>query len=226
MTNEPLGAPSAAADRPDPMLPTLTPAQLDRVAAHGTRRATTAGEVLFAPGDQVRHSFVVTSGAVEIVQGDGPAARVVLILGPGHFTGELNMLSGRRVLLRARVREPGEVIAIERENLRALVQLDTDLGEIFMRAFLLRRVGLVEQGLGDMVLVGSTHSPGTLRLKEFLARNGHPYTYFDLDRDPEVQALLDRFHVAIDDIPVTICRGEFVLRNPTNEELANCLGFN
>jgi thioredoxin reductase (NADPH) len=224
MTAPPLNA--APADRPDPMLPTLTPAQLARVAAHGTRRAMTAGEVLFAPGDQVAHSYVVTSGVVEIVQGDGPAARVVLVLQAGQFTGELNMLSGRRVLLRARVREAGELIAVERESLRELVQLDSELGEIFMRAFLLRRVGLVEQGLGDMVLLGSTHSPGTLRLKEFLARNGHPYTYFDLDRDPDVQTFLDRFHVAIDDIPVTICRGEFVLRNPTNEQLANCLGFN
>ena len=94
-----------------------------------------------------------------------------------------------------------------------------------MRAFILRRVELIAHGLGDVVLVGSTHSAGTLRIKEFLTRNGHPYTYLDLDRDADVQELLDGFHVAVADIPVLICRGETVLRNPTNAQIADCLGL-
>jgi thioredoxin reductase (NADPH) len=95
-----------------------------------------------------------------------------------------------------------------------------------MRAFILRRVALIARGIGDVVLLGSGFSPGTLRVKEFLSRNGHPYTYVDLDRDDGVQELLDRFHVDASDVPVVICRGEFVLRNPTNQEIAECLGFN
>src|SRR5918999_3946196 len=95
-----------------------------------------------------------------------------------------------------------------------------------MRAFILRRVELVAAGMGDIVLIGSMHSGGTLRIKEFLMRNGHPYSYIDLERDPGVQNLLDGFHVSASEIPVVICRGEIVLRNPTNQQVADCLGFN
>jgi thioredoxin reductase (NADPH) len=118
------------------------------------------------------------------------------------------------------------VIELDRQHLLALVQTDAELGEIVMRAFILRRVELVAVGLGDVVLVGSTHSAGTLRIKEFLMRNGHPYSYIDLEHDPEVQNLLDGFHVTPSDIPVVICRGKLVLRNPTNQQVADCLGFN
>ena len=107
-----------------------------------------------------------------------------------------------------------------------LIQTDAELSEILMRAFILRRVELILAGLGDTVLIGSTHSAATLRVKEFLTRNGHPYTYIDLDRETDVQELLDRFHVGIADIPILICRGELALRNPTSQEIARCLGFN
>ena len=101
-----------------------------------------------------------------------------------------------------RASEPGEVIEVDRDKLLALVQTDAELSEILMRAFILRRVELVTQGIGDVVLIGSAHSAGTLRAKEFLTRNGHPHTYIDLDRDPEVQELLDRFQVGVADIPI------------------------
>jgi thioredoxin reductase (NADPH) len=120
----------------------------------------------------------------------------------------------------------GEVIELPREALLALVQTDPEISEILMRAFILRRVELITSGLGDAVLIGSTHSPGTLRIKEFLMRNGHPYTYLDLDRDADVQAMLDHFHVGVADVPVLVCRGELVLRNPNNQQIADCLGFN
>ena len=100
------------------------------------------------------------------------------------------------------------------------MQTDSQLGEIIMRAFILRRVELIAHGLGDVVLLGSNHCSGTLRVKEFLTRNGHPYSYIDLDRDADVQVLLDRFHVTGGDVPVLICRGETVLRNPTNQQIA------
>jgi thioredoxin reductase (NADPH) len=125
-----------------------------------------------------------------------------------------------------RAGERGEIIEVEHERLLSLVQTDAELSEIFMRAFLLRRAKLLASGLRDVVLVGSNHSQGTLRIKEFLTRNGHPYLSLDLDRDTDAQDLLDRFRVGIAEVPVLICRGDAVLRNPSNREIADCLGFN
>ena len=106
------------------------------------------------------------------------------------------------------------------------MQTDSELSEILMRAFILRRVELIARGLRRCRPRRVEPFPGTLRIKEFLTRNGHPYAYIDLDRDAGVQELLDRFHVAVEDVPVLICRGEVVLRNPTNQQIADCLGFN
>jgi thioredoxin reductase (NADPH) len=128
--------------------------------------------------------------------------------------------------MRTQVTEPGEVIELTRDQLLSLIQTDTEIGDVVMRAFIYRRVELVAQGIGDVVLVGSMHSGETLRIREFLTRNGHPFSYLDLDKDPDTQDLLDRFHVAVSEIPVMICRGDAVLRNPSNEAIADCLGFN
>ena len=135
------------------------------------------------------------------------------------------MLSGRRAIFRARVTKPGKVIELDRQHMMALVQNDVEIGDILMRAFILRRVELVAAGVGDVVLIGSTHSAGTFRIKEFLMRNGHPYRYIDLEHDCDVQTLLDSFHMVTGEI-VVICRGEGVFRNPANQEIADCLGFN
>ena len=226
MTDPYLPVPLTLAARVDQVFPTLTPAQIARVAAHGQVRAVQPGEVLVEAGDQVVPFFVVTAGQVDIVQPYGTTETLVAVHRPGQFTGEVNMLSGRRTLVRARASASGEVIELDRDHLLALVQTDGELGEIFLRAFLLRRVELIAHGIGDVVLVGSSHSPGTLRVKEFLTRNGHPYASIDLDRDADVQELLDRFQVTVDDVPVVICRGTVVLRNPTNQQIADCLGFN
>jgi thioredoxin reductase (NADPH) len=208
------------------MFPTLTPVQVERIAVHGKRRAVTRAEVLFESGATVVPFFVVASGAIEIVRPGAAAETLITVHKPGQFTGEVQMLYGRRALVAARVRESGEVIELERERLMALVQTDSELGDIILRAFILRRVELIAHGFGDVVLIGSSHCAGTLRVKEFLTRNGHPYTYVDLDRDADVQTLLDQFHVSAADVPVLICRGEVVLRRPSNEQIAECLGFN
>jgi thioredoxin reductase (NADPH) len=208
------------------MFPTLTSAQLERVAAHGRVRSIQAGEVLVEPGQQIVPFYVLTAGQVEVVRPSGNSETLVIVYGPGQFTGEVNMLSGRPAMLRVRASESGEVIEVDRDRLLALVQTDSELGELIMRAFIVRRVELIAHGLGDVVLVGSNHCAGTLRVKEFLTRNGHPYSYIDLDRDADVQNLLDRFHITTTDVPVVICRGDVVLRNPTNQQIANCLGFN
>jgi thioredoxin reductase (NADPH) len=170
--------------------------------------------------------FAVTAGELEVVRLFGGTVTRVALHGPGNFTGEVSTLAGRRAMARLRATRPGAVIELDREGLLALVQTDAELSEIILRAFVLRRVELVAQGLGYVVLVGSDHCSGTLRAREFLTRNGHPYAYIDLDRDEGVQELLDRFHVAAADVPIVICRGEIVLRNPANQQIAECLGFN
>jgi thioredoxin reductase (NADPH) len=223
-TTSPL--PLTLASRVDQVFPTLTPAQITRIAAHGHVRQVQRGEVLAEANEPIARFFVVTAGQVELVRLSGATEALVAILRSGQFTGEVTMLSGRRGLVRIRVGEPGAVIEIERDRVLALVQTDGELSEIFMRAFILRRVELIAHGFGDVVLVGSSHSAGTLRIQAFLTRNGHPYASLDLDRDADVQALLDRFQVTVDDVPVVICRGTVVLRNPTNEQIADCLGFN
>ncbi|HEV2845428.1 MAG TPA: FAD-dependent oxidoreductase [Thermoanaerobaculia bacterium] len=210
----------------DKTFPTLTPEQVARISVHGTVRPVRRGEVLVEAGDAAVPFFVVATGQLEIVQLSNGMETLVAVHGPGQFTGEVNMLSGRRSLVRARVAETGEVIQLDRECMLALVQTDSEIGEILLRAFILRRVELIAHGIGDAVLIGSDHCSGTLRAREFLTRNGHPYAYIDLDREEGVQDLLDQFHITAEDVPVLICRGELVLRNPTNQEIADCLGFN
>ena len=170
--------------------------------------------------------IVVLEGEVALVHPADGSELLIKVLGHGQFTGEFNLLAGRRALARARAQTDGEVIELSREQLLRLIQTDFELSELLMRAFILRRVELMERGLGDVVMIGSQFCSGTLRVKEFLSRNAHPFAYLDLEQDAEVQQVLDRFHVSVGDIPVLICRGEKVLRNPTNREIAECLGLN
>ena len=211
--------------RADRLYPTLSPAQLERVAAHGRRRQVAQGEVLQSAGEPAARCFVVVAGRIDAVR-PSAAEEIVVSLGPGMFTGEATMLSGRPGLAQIRAEADGEVIEIARDDLLALIQTDGELSAIFMRAFILRRVELIARGVSDVVVLGSTHCQGTLRVREFLTRNGHPHTMLDLDRDPGVQELLDRFHITAADIPVILTCGEVVLRNPTNQQIADALGFN
>jgi thioredoxin reductase (NADPH) len=212
--------------RLDQLFPKLTEAQIARVRAHGRVRPIRQGEILVEQGAHNVPFWVVVSGELEIVRPAGDTETLITTHGPGHFTGEVAMLSGRRALVRIRVSQSGELIELEREKMLALVQTDAELSEIIMRAFILRRVELAKKGWGDVALIGSTHSAGTLRIKEFLTRNGHPYMYLDLDQDADAQTFLDHFHVSTSDVPVVICGCKTVLRNPSNEEIADSLGFN
>src|SRR5215813_115309 len=214
---------ASAADR---MFPILKPEQIERVAGHGHILPVQVGDVLVEAGAQKTRFFVVRTGRLEIVRPPGTDEQFVAALDQGQFTGETSTLAGRRAMVEIHVREAGELIELEREQLLGLVQTDSELSEIIMRAFILRRVELIARGLGDVVLLGSNFCSETLRVKEFLTRNGHPYAYIDLDRDDGVQVFLDRFHVTGADVPVLICRGEVVLRSPTNRQIADCLGFN
>jgi len=213
-------------DRKDQTFPTLTPAQIARLSPHGQKISLRKGHILAEPGERHRKLFVVLSGSIEIVRPTMNGEQPVIVITPGGFTGEMSTLRGVGSLVRARVHEDSEVLAIPDDQLRTVVQTDARLSELFMRAFILRRVALVAAQQGDVILIGSRHSAGTLRLQQFLTRNSYPYVNLDVDTDPSVQVLLDRFHVKADDIPVVICRGERMAKNPTNAELADCLGMN
>jgi thioredoxin reductase (NADPH) len=208
------------------IFPKLTPTQVRRITPHGHTRTTKRGEVLYEQGDSASSFFVVVSGELEVLRPSETVDTLVTVHNSGQFTGEVGTLSGRRTMFRLRVTKPGKVIELDRQHMLTLVQTDAELGEILMKAFILRRAELITAGVGDIVLIGSTYSADTLRIKEFLMRNGHPYSYIDLEHDPDVQNMLDSFHLAASEIPVVICRGQVVLRNPSKQEIADCLGFN
>ena len=207
--------------------PNLTGPQIARIREAGRVRKVDLGEILFEPGQTNVPFFVLLSGSLDIVQPDGISGeRAIVTHHAGAFTGEMTTISNRGALARGRVSEAGEFIELDSQQLHALVARDAELNEILMRAFILRRILLLSTGYGNVVLLGSRHSPATLRLREFLTRNGHPHTYIDLDVDKDSQAMLDRFSVKVQQIPVVICNGKTVLRHPSTHELARCLGFN
>jgi thioredoxin reductase (NADPH) len=218
--------PLSIAPREDQLWPTLTAAQIARIEKQGRRRSVQAGEVLLEAGQAEFSCFVILDGELEVVRPTCDGDELITTYRQGSFSGEINMLAGRRPVATVRATKEGEVIEVSREALLRLVQTDVELSEILMRAFILRRVMLLEKGFGDVLILGSEFSARTLHIREFLVRNAHPATYVDLDRDPAAQEILDHFQVSAEDVPLVICRREVVLRNPTNAEIADCLGFN
>ena len=216
----------SALDASTQAFPVLTAAQIDRIRPSGRARNVQRGDVLFKPNDTGVPFFVLLSGGMEIVQPSLDGERPVATHGPGEFTGEITMISGQRCLVLGRVTEPGEFLEADGEALKSLVAKDAELSEILMRAFILRRLELIRRGYGNVILMGSRHSAQTLQLREFLSRNGHPYCYVDLDSDHTSQELLDRFDVKPSEVPVVICNGRDVMRSPSIQKLAHCLGLN
>jgi thioredoxin reductase (NADPH) len=212
--------------RREQMFPKLTAAQMARLEPHGRRIRTSAGQVLSEAGESHRDLHVILSGSIEIVRPGLNGEGLITIEGAGEFTGEMSTLRGLGAFTRLRVREAGEILAIHDDELRIIVQTDYEISELFMRAFILRRMGLIQQEQGDIILVGSTLSSATLRLVQFLTRNTFPHVVMDADSDNDAKALLERFHLGAGDLPVVLCRGELVLKNPSNAEVAACLGMN
>jgi thioredoxin reductase (NADPH) len=208
------------------MFPALTAAQIERIRPLATLRHVEPGDTLFKPGDEHVPFFVVLSGSLEIIQPSSLRDPLLATHNAGNFTGEITTISGQRCFVLGRVSAAGEFLELSHDHFRALIARDAELSEVFMRAFILRRMALISSGKGNVILLGSRHSAGTLRLREFLGRNGYPYSYSDLETDHSSQDLLDRFNVTADQIPVTICNGLVVLRNPSIPELADCLGLN
>jgi thioredoxin reductase (NADPH) len=219
--------PAPSVETPDRYgaFPRLTEDQVQALAACGERRPTRAGDVLFREGDRDYDFFVVLAGNAEIVENHGRRdERVIGIHGPGRFLGEVSMLTGQAALVTAVVREPGEVLVVPVRRLRALVLHDPTLGDLILRAFLIRRSILIGLGAG-LRIIGSRYSPDTRRLREFAARNRIPHRWIDLEEDGEAEALLRELGVRPEQTPVVIWRGEQVLRNPSNAELAQLLGL-
>src|SRR2546428_553023 len=202
--------------------PSLTAGQIARIAPFARERDLADGESLWEAGDRNRPMFVVVRGEIEILSG---ADHVVTVHNAGAFTGDVDLLSGRPVVVRARARGAASVLELPPARLRSMIQTDAELSEIFLRAFMLRRLALMAQGGGNIVLIGSRHCAGTLALQEFLTRNSQPHGYIDLEGDPAVQETLGKFRVRVEDVPVLLCRGTRVLRRPTIEDVADCLGL-
>jgi thioredoxin reductase (NADPH) len=208
------------------MFPTLSAAQIARIASRGVIRPITRGEVLIEGGQTNVPFFVVKAGEIEVIRPSDMGDLLIAVVHADQFTGDISMILGRPALMRLRVSESGEVVQLTRDQMHALIQTDAEMSELLMTALLYRRIELVAQGIGDVLLIGSAHSAATLRIKAFLTRNDHPFKYLDLDRDGDVRDLLDRFHVDPAEIPVLIGRGEAVLKNPSNQAIAERLGFN
>ena len=210
---------------PGEAFPTLTETEIAYVQEHAHERAVHAGEILFEEGEPTLNLFVVLEGELEVIwprrQGSDPIA----VYKRGDFTGEMSILAGGHAIVQCRARTAGIVLELDRRRLREVVGGHSALGEKMMRAFILRHSQLLETGSDAVVLVGSRHSPDTLRVQQFLTRNSHPHQTIDVETDPSAQQTLDQFNVAITDVPVVICLGRNVLKNPSNEQLADCLGY-
>jgi thioredoxin reductase (NADPH) len=204
--------------------PKLSDEQIATLAEFGERRPTREGEVLYREGDRRCDLIVILQGAVAIIEGYGTDDRVISVHGPRRFLGELSLLTGQRVFVTAVVREPGEVLVVPVERLRDLVDRDPALGNLILRAFLLRRSILIELETGFRI-IGSRYSPDTLRLCEFAARNRLPHRWIDLERDQATEDLLRGLGVSPEDTPVVIWHGDLLLRNPSNAELARAIGL-
>lgn len=219
-------SPSSMLDPNTQMFPILTPEQIEHIRPWAKVRHVQAGEVLFQPGDGNVPFFVLLSGSLEIVQPSREGQPILVTHVAGNFAGEIATMSGQRAFVLGRVGSEGDFLELRHEDFRSLIARDAELSEIFLRAFILRRMAIIQSGSGNVILLGSRHSAATLQLREFLGRNGYPYVYRDLDTDTSSQELLDRFNITPDQIPVTICNGRDILRNPTIQQLADCLGLN
>ncbi len=218
--------PSVMVTRRDQMFPVLAPAEIERLRRFGVARAFGAGEALVRAGDVGHGLAVVLSGKVKIAQHkETGRGELIVTHGPGAFMGELAQLSGRPALVDAYAEGPVEALIIGPKCLRALLIAEAELGERIMRALILRRVGLIESGGAGPVIVGPAENGDVLRLQNFLSRNGHPHQRLDPETDLEAKSLLERFDVDPSQLPIVLCPGGQLLRNPSDIELARCIGL-
>jgi thioredoxin reductase (NADPH) len=205
--------------------PVLKATDLAALAARGQMREVKAGEVLFREGDRNLSFFVVLEGGVEITEQSRGTSHSVVIHHAGQFTGDVDVLSGRAVLVTGTVVQDGKVIQLSSADLRRAVDELPELGETIIKAFLTRRTLLLGEGFMGVPIIGSRFSPDTHRLRDFAARNGVPVKWIDLEADPEADTLLRQFNVPASDTPLVIGRNGHLSRNPTLAQFAACAGL-
>ncbi len=215
----------AAVTDVDQLVPALDPSEIAFLETLGTRRAMAVGEYLYRAGDTGYDFFVVLSGRVEIVNStDGEEETLLITHGPGRFLGELNLLTGLRVFIDARVIEAGEVLAIPVETLRRIIATQPQLSDKILVTFMARRAELMTGAASATRVIGSRFSPETAQIREYLARTRVPYQWLDPDSDVHVDTILQHFDLQPADLPVVIVSGT-VLRRPTPGGVAEYLGL-
>jgi thioredoxin reductase (NADPH) len=205
--------------------PNLSPEQIDRIRSIAQFRPVQDGEVLYEPSQPDIPLFIVLEGSVSISR-TGEDDKILAVREASQFTGEMSVISGKRSLLKARVTGAGSVLELSREQVLSLMAKDSELGEIFMEAFVARRLLMIQLGEGNVVLFGTKSSARTLALREFLTRNAHPFSYVDIDEGSYASELMEKLAVRNSEIPVVYCNNRYVLRNPSIAELAQCLDLN
>lgn len=216
---------SAIQTRHHQAFPTLLPEEIERVRRFGELRHFSAGEHLARVGEHAEGLMFLLSGAVDVFQSHGGERSLIVTHETGGFMGELAQLGGRPALVDAIAREPTDVIVIPTPRLPTLLIAEAELGERIMRALILRRVGLIETGAGGPIIVGSSDNRDVLRLEGFLSRNGHPHLRLDPESDPCGKVLIEKFKVSPEELPIVVSPRGDMLRNPTETELARCVGL-
>jgi thioredoxin reductase (NADPH) len=212
--------------RREQMFPTLEPAEIDRIRRFGTIRTYAPGEYLARVGDRGHGLKVVLSGEVKVARDDQRGQHVDIVMhGRGAFIGELAQLSGRPALVDARALGAVEALELPPDRLRAVLIAEAELGERIMRALILRRFALVQAGVGGPIVLGHAHDGNVSRILNFLSGNGQPHVHLDPDTDPDGRALVERFAIDPGELPVVVCPGGQVLRNPGEMALGRCLGL-
>jgi thioredoxin reductase (NADPH) len=212
-------------DRSHQIFPQLTAEQFELLGRYGTLRRYAAGSVVFAQGERHIPMFVIVAGSMEVSRAGPLGTHVIGVHGPGNFTGEVGTLAGRAAVATGRAATDCALLVIDETALRTLVITEADLSETIMRAFILRRMAFIADEAGALILIGSGDNPDTLRLRDFLTRNGQPAAYFDIERQSETAALAARFGVAADDIPAVVTPDGAVLRRPGIRALADAMGI-
>jgi thioredoxin reductase (NADPH) len=221
-----------ALDATDPIareaqtFPRLSAEMAARVARYGSEEQFAAGATVFTRGDRSVDFFVVSAGSIEIFDVDEhDLPQVFVVLRTGQFAGELDLFNDRQVLVSARAGEASRLLRVRRADFRRLVSTEADIGELVMRAFILRRVGLIRHVHGGVVVAGPAHGADTLRLVQFLSRNAYPHRLLDTEHDVQAGGFLACFSLSAADLPVVIAPGHRVLRNPTLAQMADDLGL-
>ncbi len=206
--------------------PRLSEDQAARVARYGTEEALTSGTIVFERGERSVDFFLILSGGIEIFEADLASEPTVLTVHrERQFTGEMDLFNDRQILVSGRTAGESRVVRVKRRDFRRMITGEPDIGETIMRAFILRRVGLIRHAQGGVELVGPVHAGDTVRLQRFMTRNGYPHRLLDTEQDPDAGGFLECFHLAPGELPVVIVPGHKLLRNPSDAELAKALGL-